>query len=199
MAESAQIQKLSVKHEAIMDYLLANPGMSLGDLAAHFGITQTWLSVVIHSPAFQDRLAEKKDMLFHHTVVATVRDKLTTIAHKALDRMADQLDFESSHKELRETADMALERLGIGGKVNVPATGGSGTVNNNTFIVARDIYADAQDRIGARPLEISRLAVTLEGVLDDAPAISPPKIEEALRASGISVSEQVLEHDGGET
>lgn len=198
MAESAQIQKLSVKHEAIMDYLLANPTTSLGDLAAYFGITQTWLSVIIHSPAFQDRLAEKKDTLFHHSVVATVRDKLSVIAHKALDRMADQLDFESSHKEIRETADMALERLGIGGKANVPPAGIPGTVNNNTLIVARSIYAEAQERIGSRPFEIQGFAEAATVLVDEAPPVQRAQIEETLRAGGIPVSEPLHGDDGGE-
>lgn len=197
MAESAQIQKVSIKHEMIMNYIMENPQIPLGEVAYHFGISQAWLSTVIHSPAFQDRLLEKKEVIFHHTVVATVRDKVSMIAHRALDKMAEQLEFVSDPKELRETADMALERLGYGGKANGSAgDGGSSFVQNNTILVTRDMYLEAQDRVGRRTLQGS--AESLDGVVDSAPALPGPKVEKALGSGGVPVSVELLQFDGDE-
>lgn len=195
MAMSASIQKVSIKHEMIMNYIMENPQEPLASVAAHFGISSAWLSTVIHSPAFQDRLLEKKDVLFHHTVVATVRDKVSVLAHKALDKLVDQIDFTLDTKELRETADMALERLGYGGK-NGGAGDGPTVINNNTLVVARELYYEAQNRIGAKSLQ--GLTDAINGSVDQPPALSSPKVEEALSTGRLQVSNPVLEYDGGE-
>jgi len=44
-----QIKTISPKHDAIMDALIANPAQKLGTLAGIFGVSQAWLSVIIHS------------------------------------------------------------------------------------------------------------------------------------------------------
>ena len=41
------VQKLSVKHTDVMNFMLANPLVKLADVARHFGMTQPWLSCII--------------------------------------------------------------------------------------------------------------------------------------------------------
>jgi hypothetical protein len=110
-----EIQRLSVRHDAIMDFLMANPCIKLGDVAAHFSLTQAWLSQVIHSDAFQTRLREKQHIAFHHTVLP-LREKMQNIAHMALDKLAEDLPRESDMKTVLATADSVLDKLGFGSK-----------------------------------------------------------------------------------
>ena len=48
-----RIKKLSNWHEALSDWLIANPGRPLREAAFHFEVTQGWLSSVMNSDLFK--------------------------------------------------------------------------------------------------------------------------------------------------
>lgn len=112
----AEIQRVSVRHEAIMDYLMANPLVRMQDVAGYFKISPGWLSQVIHSDAFQMLLRDKQGTVFHSTVLP-LREKMTVVAHAALDKIAEQLPHESDTKTLANVAEAVLDRLGFSSKV----------------------------------------------------------------------------------
>src|SRR5262245_15896725 len=95
--------------------MLAHPEQSLAQVAVHFGYTQPWLSCVIHSDIFQAALAEKQDIIFHHTVMP-IRKKMEMVAHAALDKIMERLPHESEITPLTKTAEAVLERLGFSSK-----------------------------------------------------------------------------------
>ncbi len=118
----AEIKSISIKHNEIMDFLIANPRIRLGDVAIHFGITQAWLSQVIHSEIFQDQLKVKQDIGFHHTVLP-IKEKLTTIAHQALDKITEELEKAQDLRDVKDVAADTLDRLGFGSKpIQAPGT-----------------------------------------------------------------------------
>lgn len=191
---SPGIQKVSIKHEEIMNFMLANPTRKLQDVARHFGITPGWLSCVIHSEAFQARLAERKDAIFNETVLP-LKEKMMVVAHQALDTLVERVPL-MSDKDLNNLADQTLEKLGFGSKGSHAATqpGTPGTVNV-TFNLRNELE-EARSLIGARP---SRPA--LEVLVDGKPAPigigSPAKVyAENLTDSGTPGSEEPVA--GGE-
>lgn len=172
-----EIKRVSIKHEAIMNFLMESPATPLGDVAAHFGVSQAWLSIIIHSPAFQDKLLEKQGTLFHHTVVATVKDKVAVLAHRTLDKLLDNVDF-MSQKEAKETADMTLQAMGYGGGgKNGGGNSGPTEYNLQQIFVGRDVYEAAQGRIGLARLAVPERGETIEGQLDTAPALPSPPLQ----------------------
>ena len=76
MSASASIQKVSHKHEAILNFLLANPTLQMGEVAVHFGVSFPWLSTIVHSHAFQDQLKRRQDQVFESAILGTVEEKL---------------------------------------------------------------------------------------------------------------------------
>lgn len=114
------IQKMSVQHDAILDFLLANPMMKKGEIAAHFGVSQSWLSCIIHSDAFQRQLKEKGGEIFAQTVVP-IRTKLLAAADMAVDRVMELIPLEGELKTAQATASMVLDRIGFSPKVNTGA------------------------------------------------------------------------------
>lgn len=147
----AEIQKVSVKHEAIMDYLIANPQIRLQDVAMYFKMTQSWLSQVIHSDAFQAMLREKQNTQFHHTVLP-IREKMHAIAHMALDKLAEQLPMETETKTTAQVMESVLDRLGYGTK-----TAPGVQINNTTNVQVAMVQNEMKE---ARDLLI-RAAATL--------------------------------------
>jgi len=142
----AEVQKLSTRHIDILNYLIANPMVKLGDVAAHYGMTQPWLSQVIHSDAFQRMLKERQDDVFHHTVLP-LKEKLTALAHQALDKLSDRVAAETDTKEVREVATSALDRIGFSPKSGPQAPAGNTLVLIN---VERERLAKARALIGRR-------------------------------------------------
>lgn len=152
---SPEIHRVSHRHNAIMDYMLANPEIKLSEVAAHFGMTQAWLSTVIHSDCFQSELKEKQGALFDETVL-TLRDKITGAAHRALDRLGEKLDTVDDPKFILDASEKTLKALGYGTSTTISQ---AKTVNNvqNNFTVSSEIHEQARQRM----LERGRLTALL--------------------------------------
>lgn len=87
-----EITKVRYTHDAIIDMIIANPAVSQGDLAAEFGFTQSWMSIIINSDAFQERLAERKGELLDPKIRASIESRLEALAKRSLDKLLEKLD-----------------------------------------------------------------------------------------------------------
>lgn len=177
MAE-VQLKKVSIKHEAIMEYLLVNPTQKLGEVAAYFGVSQAWLSVVINSDAFQIKLGERKDELFGATVVP-LREKLLGLAHVGVEKLGEALDNASvvSDKQfIADTTDQVLKSLGYSPKSS-PTPAGQTNIQNNFYGADKATLEAAREKMR----NIPQPSLTLEGELSESENSAAPK---GLPASG---------------
>lgn len=114
MAQSAQVKKVNWWHEAIFEWMISNPSSSLGEAATFFEVTQSWLSVIINSDVFKEKLAERRCEHFQH-VSRTVAERVNGLAELSLDVLEERIESERKTIGLglvRETADMALKASG---------------------------------------------------------------------------------------
>jgi hypothetical protein len=111
--------------------MIANPTASQGQIAVEFGYTQSWLSIIINSDAFQTQLRKRQDEAFDGTVLATLRDKITGTAHFAIEKLATRLETENDTRVIKDSAEMLLKSLGYGNPK--PATP---HVQNNVIVLA---------------------------------------------------------------
>jgi hypothetical protein len=180
----AELKSLSHTHQAIMDYLMANPTVALGDVAKEFGYTQPWLSQIIHSDAFQVMLKEKQGMAFHHTVM-TLKEKIHVVAHQTMDKMAELVKDTQDLRTVKDVAEGMLDRLGYGAKP-VAAPGGMNlTINQQNNVHMTN--SNAAEIAAARAIlqaRTSALGVQVDGV--SVPLALP-------RTSASPVGEVVLE------
>lgn len=174
-ATSPSVASLSHRHTAIMDFMLANPEIKLSEVASHFGMTQAWLSTVIHSDCFQSELKDKQGALFDETVL-NLRDKITGAAHRALDRLGEKLDTVDDPKFILDASEKTLKALGYGTSTSISQ---SKTINNvqNNYTVPANIHADARQRM----LDRGRLSDILdaESQIPEAGEAGPPSAEGA--------------------
>lgn len=141
-----------------MKWLIANPDKSLGECAAAHGYTQSWLSIVIHSDAFQAQLRELQDKSYTD-VRMDVKAKITGIAHLALDKLAEQLPVSADPKFTLDVADKTLRALGYG----APARG-QPTINvqvNNNQVTPAEL-AEARRLASQRGVVIEQEPLALE-------------------------------------
>lgn len=125
-----RLARLSHRHDLIITWLIENPDRRLGDCAAFFGVSQPWLSTIIHSSAFQERLRQRQETLFSQAC-ASLREKLEGVAHTAIDRLGDAVENSDDPEFILDAADRALHRLGYAPR---PSAGAASQTINQTQI-----------------------------------------------------------------
>lgn len=90
--KSNAIQKLHYTHDAMIDLIIAQPGISQNNLALHFGYTASWVSRIIASDAFQARLAERTKEMVDPALRATIEDQFKGIVARSLDIISQKLN-----------------------------------------------------------------------------------------------------------
>lgn len=118
------LKRLSHTHLAIMDYMLANPGLPLAEVARHFGYTQSWLSTMIHTDVFQAGFRERREkwIAVHDGRLAA---KLHEVAEASLDTLLGILQDENNRPSpaaANEITKTALSALGFTSQKVAPAT-----------------------------------------------------------------------------
>ncbi len=150
---AVQIQRVSIKHDAILDYLLVNPAQKLGEVAKKFDVSAPWLSVIIHSDAFQAKLAEKDGICFSTTIVP-LREQLMGVAQVGVEKLGECLENASAVSDkqfIADTTDSILKNLGYSPKSVAPASPSGNTTNNNVFIVDKMALASAREKMRTVP------------------------------------------------
>lgn len=168
-----QLKKLSPKHDAIMEWLLLNPERSFKECAGTFGVTQAWLSCIVHSDIFQARyqklMGQNRD-----DRVMPLRQKMLGLAHASIDKLTE---IQAVHADPDFQLDLATKMVkGLGFGAPTPA---SLTVTNNIgfvssvspeeLLAAREVYRKFQQRLA--------IDASPEAQLPAPPAIEEPPVE----------------------
>lgn len=144
MQYTYEIKKLTVNHNAIADWLIANPGKrQQGKCAEVFDISQSWLSTLINQDAFQSLLKHKQADVFDQVVIP-LQDKIAGVAHHSVERMGEILDQTKDGRLVKDIGDSMLKALGYGGQKAGPSI--VFNTQNNTLTVNQDALAEARAR-----------------------------------------------------
>lgn len=125
---SGAIQRVSYTHDAIIDHIVANPAMSQGEIAKAFGYTESWISRIFCSDAFQARLAERKGDVVDPVLVASVEEKVKMLAAQSMDVLARKLEQTSN-------PDLALKVFEISSKALSYGARDKNLAVQNNFVV----------------------------------------------------------------
>lgn len=169
-APRTELQSISHVHEAVMNWMIANPQLSMAECARQFGYTQSWLSTMVHSNLFQARLKEKQDHVFAN-LAGTLNEKLAAGADIGVTKLIEKLETSEDPKFIKETTNMMLDKLGFGAATKVAGAGqvNAGPVQNNFYMASQEDLQRARGRIAG-------------GVLPPASApaeLAPPSDESA--------------------
>jgi DNA-binding MarR family transcriptional regulator len=120
---SGGIAKVRYTHDGMIDLIITNPGISQGQLAAHFGYSQSWISQIISSDAFQSRLAERKEELVDPTIRATIEEQFKGLVARSLEILREKLNRPAAsipdNLALR-TLELSARAAGYGARDMVP-------------------------------------------------------------------------------
>lgn len=106
------IAKISYSHEAMIDLIIANPGISQNAIAARFGLTPSWVSQVIVSDTFQSALAKRRAEVVDPLLIATVEENFKSLVSRSIDVLHQKLN----RPALEIPDNLALRALEIGSR-----------------------------------------------------------------------------------
>lgn len=118
-----KLAKISYTHDAMIDLIVANPGISQNKLAAHFGYTPSWISNIMASDAFQARLDQRRKEVVDPTIVATVEERILGMTLRSIDVVMEAMDKPQPDAKVALRAfELGARGLGLGGNAPPPAT-----------------------------------------------------------------------------
>jgi hypothetical protein len=139
----ARIEKIRYSHDAMIDYIIANPRARQNDIALAFGYTVPWVSRVIGSDAFQSRLAERRKELVDPVIVQSVEERLRGLAVQATEVIADNLAVTRDPDLAVKALEISAKALGFGARERGPAI-------NNSFVVQLPTIAPSAEAWAAQ-------------------------------------------------
>ena len=123
------IARVRYTHDAMIDLIIANPAISQGKIAEHFGYTQAWVSRVFNSDAFQQRLALRKADIVDPALILSIEERLKALASKSLDVVLDKLHSTNNVDLAMKALELSTKSLGYGARQ-------SNVTMQNNFVVA---------------------------------------------------------------
>lgn len=113
-----KVPKMRYSHKAMADLIIATPGISQNDLAAHFGYTPAWVSTVITSDAFQALLEQRREEMVDPELRLTLQERFQGLAAQSLRVLQEKLTrptHEISDNLALKAAELGAKALGLGG------------------------------------------------------------------------------------
>lgn len=124
------LKKVSYTHDAMIDEIIANPGIQENELAEIFGFSKAWVTRLICSDAFQARLALRKSELIDPKLLATAEERFRHGEMLALDIVADKLAVTKDAKLAMQFLNMTSKARAYGARAAGPS------IVNNSYVVA---------------------------------------------------------------
>lgn len=121
------LKKVSYTHDAMIDEIIANPGISEIELAARFGFSKPWVNRLICSDAFQARLALRKEEIVDPSLTATVEERFRGVVVESLRIVQEKLEATDDPKLAMKVLELNARAQGYGARPT--------TVQNNTWVV----------------------------------------------------------------
>ena len=112
---ATELKSLSYRHQALLNWMLANPHRQLREAAIELNYGRQYIHILVHNDLFQQAYKEAckeagKEAVF---VGAQITDKLNSLAHRALDEVDRRLEEnELESRELLTAAKLSLTALG---------------------------------------------------------------------------------------
>jgi hypothetical protein len=113
-----QVAKVRYTHEAMIDLLIMNPGISQNAIAAHFGYQPSWVCTILASDAFQVQLARRRHELIDPTIAATIEERFKALAETSVQKLIEHINrpmVDVDPEILIKAATLGAKALGIGG------------------------------------------------------------------------------------
>tara|TARA_R110000868_G_scaffold304180_5_gene564714 strand:- start:64 stop:570 length:507 start_codon:yes stop_codon:yes gene_type:complete len=116
------VAKLSYSHKDMIDVIIAQPGISQGELAARYGYSQSWICNVMASDAWKSALAARREEVLDPQLKLTVDERFRALTTRSLERLMEKLDApQVSDQTVLRAVELGAKAMGVGGNAAPPA------------------------------------------------------------------------------
>lgn len=115
------IAKVGYSHDALIDEIVTNPSISQGALAAKFGYTAGWVSQVVNSDAFRERLAQRREDVVDPVLRMSLEERIRGAVDKSIQVILDKLETTPNINAAIRVLEHGSRALGYGARVNMPS------------------------------------------------------------------------------
>lgn len=111
-----RLARVRYTHADMIDFIIANPSASQGNLASRYGYTESWISNVMASDAWKAAMAARREELVDPALLATIEERFRAVAEKSLERLMDKLTAPVvSDNVVLKAVELGAKALGVGG------------------------------------------------------------------------------------
>lgn len=117
------VEKVSYTHDGMIDHMLANPGVSQGELALIYGYSTSWVCQIMSSDAFQARLHERREQITDPTIRATMKERFDALVLRSMEILQEKLNKPSdkvADQLVLQTLGLASKAAGYGARIETP-------------------------------------------------------------------------------
>lgn len=142
-------RKYAYWYDSIIEWMLANPRGSLKDCAAALGRAPQTLYIVTNSDVFKLRYEQRRREHFE-SLSQGILLRTARVAEKSLEILEDRLENSPeklSTKQILDTANSTLERLGYGTPAAPQTTVNVHAQPQVSVTVSPDILSDAREKM----------------------------------------------------
>lgn len=109
--------KIRYTHDGLIDMVIAEPMVSQNELAARFGFTPSWISIIMTSDAFKAKLEMRRAEVVDPVLRASLEDRFRAVTQRSLEVLLDKLHQPSSlvpDQLALQAASLGAKSLGMG-------------------------------------------------------------------------------------
>jgi len=111
-----KLAKLRYSHTDMIDFIIANPQVSQGDLAARYGYSQSWISNVMASDAWKSQFASRRAEVVDPVLGLSMNERFEAMASRSLERLMERLDAPAvSDNVILKAVELGAKAMGVGG------------------------------------------------------------------------------------
>lgn len=116
-----RLKRCSYTHEAMIELIIEHPEMNQGEIAAHFGYTQGWISNILASDAFQELMAKRRGEIIDPRLRATIEERFRALVIQSVERLQVLLEADNCPPQVAlRAAELGAKALGVGGHAPAP-------------------------------------------------------------------------------
>ena len=110
------VARMNYSHTDMIDFIIANPGVTQNEVAKRYGYSPAWISQVMSSDAWLNAMATRRWEMVDPTLVATIEERFRMVTTKSLERLMDKLSApQVSDQVVLRAAELGAKVMNIGG------------------------------------------------------------------------------------
>jgi hypothetical protein len=154
------IQKVNYSHDAMIDMILAQPGISQNLLAAKFGYTPSWICQVLQSDAFQAKFAERRKEVVDPILMDSVEKGFEAMVRRSQEILMEKLNAPTHQipdQLVLQALQVSSRAAGYGARDAAPAS--PKEVHNHLHILSENLVGLLHKRKAEAGFDNSPVAV----------------------------------------